>query len=116
MDSDNDVFFQETYSGDDAVEVFLSKLAHYGKIVDERKQRFRKRSDVKASAEEWERYHEATHCHICEKEFKPRLKLYKKVVDHDHVSGGKMRAAHLICNLHRQGPFHTSIYFHNGQG
>ena len=116
MDSDNDVFFQETYGGDDAVDVFLSKLAHYGKIVDERKQRFRKRTEVKATQEEWRRYHEATHCHICEREFVPESRMYKKVVDHDHVTGGKMQVAHSICNLHRQGPYHTPLYFHNRQG
>ena len=116
VDSDNDVFFQETYSGDDAVDVFLSKLDDYATVVDKRKQRFRKRTEVKATQEEWRRYHEATHCHICEREFVPESRMYKKVVDHDHVTGGKMQAAHSICNLHRQGPYHTPLYFHNGQG
>ena len=115
VDSDNDVFYQETYSGDDAVEVFLKKLSDYEDVVNERKQRFRHTSQIKASNEEWRDYHEATHCHICEKIFDDS-RMYRKVVDHDHVSGGNIRAAHSICNLQHQGPHKTPIYFHNGQG
>ena len=40
VDSENDVFFQETYSGEDAVERFLGKLNDYGRLVEERKQKF----------------------------------------------------------------------------
>ena len=116
VDSENDVFYQETYSGDDAVEVFLLKLPDYGEIVNNRKQRFRKTSQIVASDEDWEKYREATICHICEKKFINTSRSYKKVVDHDHVSGSIIQAAHAICNLQRQGPFLTPIYFHNGQG
>ena len=40
VDFENDVFFQETYSGEDAVERFLGKLIYYERLVEERKQRF----------------------------------------------------------------------------
>lgn len=116
VDSDNDVFFQETYGGEDAVEVFLNRLQEYEKIVYERKQRFRQTKDIKASEYEWQEYHNATQCHICKKEFDPASFMYKKVVDHDHVNGKIIQAAHRICNLHRQGPYLTPIYFHNAQG
>ena len=116
VDSDNDVFYQETYSGEDAVEVFLSKLPKYEKIVYNRKQRYRRTSDIKATPQEWHKYHTATVCAICKNKFNYDCRLYKKVVDHDHVSGGKIQAAHSICNLQRQGPYLTPIYFHNAQG
>ena len=41
VDSDNDFFFQETYSG---VVVFLENLEAYEEIVDKRKQRFKQTS------------------------------------------------------------------------
>ena len=116
VDSDNDVFFQETYSGDDAVEVFLENLETYEEIVDKRKQRFKQTSQINASQVQWDRYHAATRCAICNGEFDNSSYKMKKVVDHDHVNGINIQAAHSICNLQRQGPYRTPIYFHNGQG
>ena len=116
VDSDNDVFFQETYSGDDAVEVFLENLEGYEEIVDKRKQRFKHTSQIKASQVQWDRYRAATHCAICNGEFDNSSRKLKKVIDHDHVNGINIQAAHSICNLQRQGPYRTPIYFHNGQG
>ena len=116
VDSENDVFFQETYSGEDAVERFLNKLTDYERLVEERKQRFRKVSQIVASSREWDAYHRAETCHICEKPFDSQSFRYRKVVDHDHVSGKIVEAAHAICNLQRQGPFLTPLYFHNAQG
>ena len=115
VDSENEVFYQETYGGDDAVEVFLEKMSEYEVIVNDRKQRFRSTSQIKASPEEWREYREATHCHICKKTF-GHCRRTKKVVDHDHVTGGSIQAAHALCNLQRQGPYLTPIYFHNAQG
>ena len=116
VDSDNDVFYQETYGGKDAVEVFLNKLSDYGNIVHERKQRFRSTTQIVATQDEWFNYHQAEVCHICNDPFQPDSRKYKKVVDHDHVSGSIIQAAHSICNLQRQGPYKTPIYFHNAQG
>ena len=116
VDSDSDVFYQETYSGEDAVEVFLSKLSGFENIVNNRKQCFRSTAQIKASNLQGWKYWEGTQCHICEKKFDDHSRLYRKVMDHDHVSGGNIQAAHAICNLHQQGPYLTPIYFHNGQG
>ena len=43
-------------------------------------------------------------------------RIYRKVLDHDHVTGKIMGAAHSLCNLTRSGPYHTPIFFHNAQG
>ena len=116
VDSENDVFYQETYSGEDAVERFLEKLEDYKWLVEERKQRFKRVNQVVASPEEWLAYRQAETCHICEKPFDNQSLRYRKVVDHDHVSGKIVEAAHSICNLQRQGPYLTPLYFHNAQG
>ena len=116
VDLENDVFYQETYSGEDAVERFLEKLEDYERLVEERKQRFKHVNQVVASPKEWLAYHRAETCHICEKPFDNQSLRYRKVVDHDHVSGKIIQAAHSICNLQRQGPYLTPLYFHNAQG
>ena len=116
VDSDNEVFFQETYSGEDAVQVFIDSMDDYYEIVRERKQRFRKTNKINATQEEWHRYHLQTECHICEAPIKDESHLYRKVPDHDHVTGKLLGAAHLLCSLQRQGPRLTPIYFHNAQG
>ena len=116
VDSENEVFFQEEYAGTDAVNRFLNSLPKYEKIVYERKQRFRAVKQMNASAEDWRSYQHATVCHICERPFNHSIKKYKKVVDHDHVTGKMVGAAHLICNLFRSGCYRTPIFFHNAQG
>ena len=116
VDSENDVFFQETYSGEDAVERFLGKLSDYGRLVEERKQKFKNTNQIVASPAEWDAYHLAETCHICEKPFDSQSFRWRKVVDHDHVSGKIIEAAHAICNFQRQGPYLTPLYFHNAQG
>ena len=116
VDSENEVFYQETYRRTDAVENFLSKLDHFEMVVEARKQQFKNTSQIIGSENDWEEYHAATLCHICKKEFVPFSRLYKKVVDHDHVTGNIVQEAHSICNLQRQGPFRTPICFHNAKG
>lgn len=116
VDSENEVFFQETYSGEDAVEVFLSKIVDYEEIVHKRKQRFQNTTDIKATEEEWDAYQKAAKCRICKGAFDNRSQNWKKVVDHDHVSGGKIGAAHSLCNVNRSGLYHTPLYFHNASG
>ena len=108
-------FYQETYSREDAVERFLGKLEDYERLVEERKQKFKHTSKIVASPAEWNAYHQAETCHICEKTFDSQSLRYRKVVDHDHVSGKIIKAAHTICNLQRQGPYLTPLYFHNAK-
>ena len=96
--------------------MFLDKMLEYHTIVEERKQKFRSVEQIKASSKEWEKYHAVANCHICLQPFEAENHLYRRVPDHDHVTGKMMGAAHLICNLQRQGPYLTPIYFHNAQG
>ena len=116
VDSNDEVFFQEEYVGEDAAKHFLEQLSHYEKIVVERKQKFRDVLKTQASAQEWQMYRKAKVCHICGGQFLKEPRIYRKVLDHDHVTGKIMGAAHSLCNLTRSGPYHTPIFFHNAQG
>ena len=116
VDSENEVFFQEEYLGEDAAKRFLDRIPLYEKVVEERKQKFRDVLKTQATQEEWQMFRKATVCHICGLQFATHPKKYRKVLDHDHVTGKIMGAAHSLCNLTRSGPYHTPIFFHNAQG
>jgi len=47
--------------------------------------------------EEWEKFHSATHCHICEKPFTQEDDTH--VRDHCHLTGRYRGPAHSNCNL-----------------
>ena len=116
VDSKNKVFFEEAYAGVDCVKHFFERLKHYEKIVEAKKQIFKKVKQINATPEEWELFYETKECHICKKPFSNVSFKLKKVVDHDHVSGKIVGAAHSICNFKRQSPYYTTIFFHNAQG
>ena len=113
VDHLEEVFYQEEYAGTDCVKHFYDRLPAYEKIVHNRRQAFQKK--IKASLEEWKAYEEAETCHVCQLPF-GNTKNEKKVLDHDHVTGKIVGAAHSICNLNRQPPYKTPIFFHNAQG
>ena len=62
IDSEKEVFYQETYSGKDAVEEFLSKVPNFERVVEECKQCFKETSQIIATENDWRKYHAATHC------------------------------------------------------
>ena len=116
VDSNDKVFLQEEYVGEDAVDYFLKQLPTYEAKIEERKQLFRGVDKIKAGPQEWKLYRKSTVCHICHFPFEESGRKHRKVPDHDHVTGKMLGAAHSICNLFRRGPWHTPIYFHNAQG
>ena len=116
VNSKDKVFFQEEYAGDDCVKHFFKRLKYYEKVVEDQKKIFRKVSQINATSTEWKSYHKTKKCYICNKPFANDNFKYKKVVDHDHVSGKILGAAHSLCNFQRQAPFRTPIFFHNAQG
>ena len=116
VDSNNQVFFQEEYVGTDAAKKFLKRLSYYEEKVDEKKQTVKSVKNMKATPQDWSSYRKATKCHICFKSFQEHNFKKQKVVDHDHVTGKMVGAAHRNCNLARDGGYYTPIYFHNAQG
>ena len=69
VDSNDEVFFQEEYVGENAAKHFLDRLPHYEKIVGERKQKFRDVLKTLASPQEWQMYRKAKVCHIFGRQF-----------------------------------------------
>ena len=116
VDSNDEVFFQEEYVGTDAAKKFLKRLPYYQEKVEERKQQVKSVKKMKATPQDWSSYRKATKCHICYKSFQEHKFEKQKVVDHDHVTGKMVGAAHRDCNLARNGGYYTPIYFHNAQG
>ena len=62
------------------------------------------------SREDEIRFQEATHCHICEREFEEED---IRVRDHDHLTSKFRGAAHRLCNLEFKPPTFIPVIFHN---
>ena len=106
--SNDEVFFQEEYLGEDAVKHYLNRLTFYEKVVEERKQKFRHFVKTQSSPQEWQMYREVKVCHICGGQFKNESRNYRKVLDHDHVTGKIMGAAHSLCSVHTAHQFFST--------
>lgn len=116
VDSENKVFFEEQYAGEDCVKHFFMSLKRYENIVEDQKRKFKEVCQIKATSAEWELYNKAKKCYICKEPFDKYSVQKRKVADHDHVSGKIHGAAHSLCNLQRKSPYYTPIFFHNAQG
>jgi len=62
------------------------------------------------SREQLEAHHNVTHCHICEKPFRPDD---TRIRDHCHLTGRYRGPAHSNCNLNYKNLFYIPIVFHN---
>ena len=116
VDSENKVFFQEQYAGEDCVKHFFESLNNYENIVEIHKKKFKEVGQIKATSAEWKLFDKAEECYICKGSFDDNNFQKRKVVDHDHISGKIYGAAHSLCNLKRKSPYYTPIFFHNAQG
>ena len=63
--------------------------------------------------DQWNRYKEATKCHIC---YKPFDSKKFKVRDHCHYTGRYRGPTHRNCNLRYRNPSYIPIAFHNLSG
>ncbi|XP_071640852.1 uncharacterized protein [Temnothorax longispinosus] len=68
---------------------------------------------VDLTRDEWETFHSATKCHICEQQFAPDD---NKVRDHCHLTGRYRGPAHSTCNLNYKDPHFIPVIFHNLSG
>ena len=86
----------KSYRGEDCVSWFVKELydfAHRAKtIFDKNVTMAEFTSNV-----EWEKFRNATHCHICERPFEEGD---LRVRDHCHLTGCYRGSAHSRCNLH----------------
>ncbi|XP_025992395.2 uncharacterized protein LOC113004158 [Solenopsis invicta] len=63
--------------------------------------------------DDWKKFNNATHCHICEKPFTNEI---ERVRDHCHLIGRFKGAAHSNCNLNYKDSHYIPIVFHNLSG
>ncbi len=78
---------------------------------------------AKMSKDDWAKYNISNECWMCDKPFESitsktsrkgnQYYPYKKVVDHCHISGKFVGAAHAECNYKKQTKHFVPIYFHN---
>jgi hypothetical protein len=103
-----------TFIGSSAVAVFLTWLWEEVKFLREIVIQHAKAYIPQAGDQE--RFHQATHCHICFHAFK---KDEERVLDHDHFTGLYRGAAHRACNSHYTSwkeRYQVPIIFHNLRG
>ena len=65
------------------------------------------------------RHEQSTECCICHKNNRPFIDgdtEWRKVADHDHVTGYYLGAAHDLCNRLRRVCFEIPVFFHNFRG
>ncbi|XP_071653829.1 uncharacterized protein [Temnothorax longispinosus] len=89
------------------LECVLQKTTGYGTRVI----RLPTSSDL--TRDEWETFHSATKCHICEQQFTPDD---SKVRNHCHLTGRYRGPAHSTCNLNYKDSHFIPIIFHNLSG
>ncbi|KAL6416544.1 hypothetical protein ACFW04_013376 [Cataglyphis niger] len=65
------------------------------------------------TADEQERFRDATNCHVCEKPFESGD---ARVRDHCHLTGRYRGPAHFSCNLNYKETYVIPIFFHNLSG
>ena len=99
----------KSHHGKDCISWFVNELydlAHRAKtIFDKNVTMAEFTSNV-----EWQKFRDATHCHICERPFEGR---YLRVRDHCHLTGSlRYRGpAHLCCNLHYQDTYVIPVFY-----
>ncbi|XP_024877133.1 uncharacterized protein LOC112457997 [Temnothorax curvispinosus] len=68
---------------------------------------------VDLTRDEWDTFHSAAQCHICEKPFAPDK---NRVRDHCHLTGRYRGPAHSTCNLNYKDSHFIPVIFHNLSG
>jgi len=122
INREGDVEESKTYFGEDAAEVFFDTVLDWG---EEYIEYLRRGGKAKKEFTEEEIFWRCSmkrqnkeKCHICGGCFAwdpedPDFINYRRVIDHDHVSGQFVGVAHSICNLHRKEKFRIPVLAHN---
>lgn len=97
---------------DDVALYFLEEMRA---VCSKLKERIRINTPMKLTRKEEDDFQEATHCHICQREFNEDGNN-PKVRDHDHFTGKFRGAAHNKCNLNYRVNTKIPILFHNFKG
>ena len=103
--------------GDNALDSFLEWLIEQKQIILNYLRQNRPMNTL--SIEENDRFMKATLCHICIRQYQPFIESdpnFRKVRDHDHITGNFIDAAHDICNRLRRVVYEIPVFFHNFRG
>ena len=106
---EGELLWQETYSGYDAAEHFVTSLL---KMESEFLQHIKQNLDMVWTNENEDSFNETDECHICRK----TIENGEKVRDHDHLTGEFIGAAHNSCNFARREVCKIPVYCHNFEG
>jgi len=108
---DNQFFI---HVGEDSVQRLLEKLIEWERVcIEHLEQNIPMRP---LTRQQQERHDTADTCCICHNErrpFDPNDGNYRKVRDHDHITGYYIGAAHDLCNRKRRVVFDIPVFFHN---
>ena len=110
----NNLWFMHT--GENALERFLEKLIEWESLCVEY---LTANCPMRTlSAEQDNRFTNATECCICHSKNRPfdNTDDWRKVRDHDHITGYFIGAAHNLCNKRRRVVFQIPIFIHNFRG
>ena len=114
VDRDRNVVFQRCETAPNVVPLFFKALQDAKKLLIEKMQQHKVNAFWRPDEEA--RYMRATKCHVCHQGFsnKPEDRgKYKKVRDHDHLTGKPIGASHWICNTQRKVKKKLVVYCHN---
>lgn len=101
-----------TYRGPNCAEIFVKRLEDDVRNIYQN--HLKHVVPMKPLTKEQELlFSNATHCYICERQFKDNE---LKVKDHNHCTGDFNGAAHSICNLNYKLPKFIPVFFHNLSG
>ena len=113
MDRDNKIYSLSSYIGEDAADHFIDALMTLEEqILDELKSV----EPISLTNHQLFQHEMSTNCHICGEAFDDTHKNYRKVADHDHISGAYIGPAHSLCNLHRSEMTRLVGFAHNFSG
>ena len=97
------------YTGENVAEEFCKRLEIETKEIYNKY--FKNTTPLKMTRDELDKYEKSNTCHICEKAIDN-----DKVIDHDHLTGKFVGAAHQSCNLNFKEPTFIPVVFHNLSG
>lgn len=114
--SDRKLMGKRLYRGCDAMDKFFHSLET---DLDCIRKDLKEVRPIKMDKEDWRAYNKASTCWICGGDAFKDEKGYKKVRDHDHITGKFRGAAHSGCNLRLSiKPLQQTVpvFFHNLKG
>ena len=105
------------HTGENAIERLLEQLIEWENMCIEY---LKANCKMRPLTEEQEmKYNAATECCIChskKRNFVPYEDDWRKMRDHDHVTGYFIGAAHNLCNKRRRVVFQITVFIHNFRG